>query len=121
MVPDGVIRSDAPHEVKLPAGVNAATSVQPTREFGDSRREQSTQEGVRVPQAGGVQWAEFEDAVNPPRQDEWAVRPARVTHVGRPAAKRVDFRGPLKALRAKNAEVRDRLNQLMAPTRQVMK
>ncbi len=115
-----VIRSDAPHEVNIPAGLSSATSTQPVKGFGQERQSGVQERRVQATE-GGVQWAAFEDAVVMPAQQDWAVRPARVTHMGRAPETRVDFRGPLKALRAKNAEVRERLNRLMAPVQQVMK
>lgn len=111
---DDVIRSDAPHEVKVPEGMRSATSVQATRDFG-AERQSSVPERRVVASASPVQWAEFEAAVTGPAQEEWALRPARITHMGQVPETRVDFRGPLKALRAKNAQVRERLNRLMAP------
>lgn len=117
-----VIRADVAHEVTIPAGMSSATSVQPTRHFGDSRQQDGGEPHRAVAaQVTGERWAEFDGTVAFAPPQTWAVRPSRITHMGRVAAKRVDFRGPLKALRAKNAEVRERLNHLMAPTQQVMK
>lgn len=118
---DGVIRTDAPHNVSIPEGGGVASAVRPVREFGAESREVSSGRRLRLPKQAGVQWAEFEGALPVQTQDGWAVRPARITHMGKPPASRTDFRGKLKQLRSNNAGVRNRLNQLMAPVRQVMK
>lgn len=117
---EGVIRVDAPHEVKMADGAHSATSVRAVPAFGEGRRVVPSARRVKAPWSG-VQWAEIEEAVVAPAQQGWVVRPARVTHMGKPPEARVDFRGALKALRAKNVEVRERLNRLMAPVQQVMK
>lgn len=117
MAQEDVIRSEAAHEVKMTEGGGSATSTQGTSNFDQRRRVIKDGPRQRAPQRLETVWAEVEDAWSAPTPSDWAVRPARVTHMGRPPAKREDFRGPLKALRAKNAEVRERLNRVMAPIR----
>lgn len=122
MVQEDVIRAESVHEVRMPQGTTTASSTKAVTSFAQPRRQlQPTTRALAPASPVEAVWAEVENAWVAPDAQELGIHVARVTHLGTPAATRADFRGQLKALRAKNAEVRQRLNQVMAPIRQVMK
>ena len=121
MSQDSVIRSDAQHVVDVPEGGGSAVSKRGSNSFGEQRVEASTTRAVAPVYASERHWEQYEEQLATSADVPWEVRPARVTHVGRPQPKRVDFRASLKNLRGKNAELRGRLNQLLAAPKPLKK
>lgn len=121
MPQDTVIRSDAQHVVDMPEGGGPAVSKRGSTSFGAQRVQASTRKALVPSNSREMHWAQYEDQLAISSDTNWEVRPARVTHVGRPQPKRVDFRTSLKSLRGKNAELRGRLNQLLAAPKPLKK
>jgi hypothetical protein len=113
MPQDSVIRSDAPHAVNMAAGGGPALSKRGSTAFEPARAPEAVRAVTVAADASELRWAQYEDHFVAAEVSTWVVRPARITHLGRPPPKRVDFRGELRALRMKNVEVRNRLNRLL--------